>query len=62
MFTESLFFILENKIFQFKNVFFKQTKGPEMGTKVASTYAIHTTDVLEHKLYKRVGESFNKKK
>ena len=45
-------FILENKNFHFDNqVFFLQTKGTKMGTKVASTYATLVMGFLEEKLY-----------
>ena len=44
-------FILENNIFCFNDIFYKQEKGTAMGTKFAPVYATLTIGYLEEKLY-----------
>ena len=43
--------ILENNIFCFNNIYFKQNKGTAMGTEFAPVYATLTIGYLEEKLY-----------
>ena len=44
-------FILENNIFCFNDIFYRQEKGTAMGTKFAPVYATLTIGYLEEKLY-----------
>ena len=45
--------ILENNNFTFNNVFYNQSKGTAVGTKVAQTYATLVLGSLEEILYKQ---------
>ena len=45
--------ILENNNSTFNNVFYNQSKGTAMGTKVAPTYATLVLDFLEEILYEK---------
>ena len=44
-------FILENNIFCFNDIFYRQEKGTAMGTKFAPVYATLTIGYLEEKIY-----------
>lgn len=58
----SLKIILENNVFYFDGLYYKQKKGTAMGTKVAPTYATLVLGYLEHQLISTItvkyGESF----
>ena len=49
--ADGLRIILENNIFKFDDVFYRQLTGTAMGTKVAVIYAILRMNFLELKLY-----------
>ena len=55
---DSLEFIIKHNTFLFNNIFYLQTKGTAMGTKVAPTYATLTIGYLEQKLYKEIEKEF----
>lgn len=48
---EGIRIILENNNFSFNGIFYKQTKGTAMGTKMAPTYATLVLGYLEKQLY-----------
>ncbi len=45
--------ILQNNVFEFNGVFYKQIQGTAMGTKMAPSYAILYMDYLERKILER---------